>query len=67
MQMARAGQYDGWGISMQHAHVFADELSELRLTAEEAGSMIRRQLTGSLAVAVAVAVFAVVMALCALD
>jgi hypothetical protein len=52
---------------MQHAHVFADELSELRLTAEEAGSMIRRQLTGSLAVAVAVAVFAVVMALCALD
>jgi hypothetical protein len=42
---------------------FGDELAELRLTAEEKRSVFRRQLTGSLAVVVAIAVFAVVMAL----
>jgi hypothetical protein len=48
---------------MEHVHVFADEFVELQLTAEEALSVIRRQLTGSLAVAVAIVVFAVAMAL----
>jgi hypothetical protein len=43
-------------------HMFGDELAELRLTAEETQSVLRRQLTGSLAVVVAIAVFAVVMA-----
>jgi hypothetical protein len=42
---------------------FGDELAELRLTAEETRSVVRRQLAGSLAVALAIAVFAVVMAL----
>jgi hypothetical protein len=42
---------------------FGDELAELRLTEEETRSVFRRQLTGSLAVAVAIVVFAVVMAL----
>jgi len=40
-------------------HMFGDELAELRLTAEETQSVLR---TGSLAVVVAIAVFAVVMA-----
>jgi hypothetical protein len=48
---------------MQHVHAFADEFVELQLTAEEALSVIRRQLTGSLAVALAIIVFAVAMKL----
>jgi hypothetical protein len=51
------------GSIMEHVHVFADEFVELQLTSEEALSVIRRQLTGSLAVAVAIVVFAVAMAL----
>jgi hypothetical protein len=43
--------------------VFVDELTELRLTAEETQSVIRRQLTRSLAVALAIGVFAFVTAL----
>jgi hypothetical protein len=58
---SRIGWAEQWGISMER--VFADEFVELQLTAEESQSVIRRQLTGSFAVAVAIVVFAVAMAL----
>jgi hypothetical protein len=48
---------------MEHVHDFADEFVELQLTSEAALSVIRRQLAGSLAVAVAIVVFAVATAL----
>jgi hypothetical protein len=47
---------------MGHVHVFAVEFVELQLTSEDALSEIRRQLTGTLAVMAAIAIFAVVMA-----
>jgi hypothetical protein len=43
-------------------HFLGDELTDLRLTREETLSVLRRQLTGSVAVAVAIAVFTAVMA-----
>jgi hypothetical protein len=39
-----------------------NELADLHLTREETLSVLRRQLTGSVAVAVAIVVFAAVMA-----
>jgi hypothetical protein len=50
------------GNVMGHVHVFAVEFVELQLTSEDALSVIRRQLTGTLAVMAAIAIFAVVMA-----
>jgi hypothetical protein len=43
-------------------HILGDELTDLHLTREETLTMLRHQLTGSIAVAVAIAVFAAVMA-----
>jgi hypothetical protein len=43
-------------------HFLGDELTDLHLTREETLTILKRQLTGSVAVAVAIVVFAAVMA-----